>query len=227
MQVAFGQQSLLQPRFDALAEQGAIRQHNRGPAAGFEQADEQGQKQIGRFAGAELGREVVLNAVFLLAAEGWIGDDHVHLIGRPIIAIGPGQGVVTPHEAGILDAMQQHVGDAQHVGNGLLLDQPQGGLHRLLIGECLHITLAHVANRAGDEATGAPRGVQQQLAGLRIDAIDHEAGHASRRVVLAGIAGTLQIVEQLLVHIAKMLAVGEVIEINAIHLVDHLPQQLT
>jgi hypothetical protein len=61
VQVAFGQQALLQACFDALAEQGAIGQHNRGSAAGFKQADEQGQKQIGCFEGAELGWEVVLN----------------------------------------------------------------------------------------------------------------------------------------------------------------------
>ena len=226
VQVAFGQQALLQPRFDALAEQAAIGQHNRGPAAGLEQANEQGQEQISGFAGAELGRKIILNAVFLHTPKGRIGKDQIHLIGRAVAGVGPGQAVVVQHEAGILDPMQEHVGNAEHVGQLLLLGGPQPRLHRLFSGDGCYVVLAHVANGAGEEATRAHGGVEQQLTGFGVQPLHHEAGHPARRVVLTCIAGALQVVEQLLVDIAKVLPLAEIIEINAVDLIHHLPQQL-
>ena len=122
--------------------------------------------------------------------------------------------------------MQEHVGDTQHVGQLLLLGGPQARLHRLFIGDALHMALAHVADRAGEEAAGAHGGVEQQLAGFGIHPLHHEAGYPSGRVVLARIAGALQIVEQLFVDVAEVFALGEIVEVNAVDLVDHLPQQL-
>ena len=61
---------------------------------------------------------------------------------------------------------------------------------------------------------------------MRVDAIDHEGGDGARRVILAGIAGRLQVVEQLLVELAEMPPLVEIVEIDLIDLVDHLPQQL-
>ena len=40
---------------------------------------------------------------------------------------------------------------------------------------------------------------------MRVDTIRHESGDGARRVIFAGIAGRLQIVEQLLVELAEML----------------------
>lgn len=36
---------------------------------------------------------------------------------------------------------------------------------------CVHVTLAHVAQRAGEKPAGAARRVKQNLAGLGIDAV--------------------------------------------------------
>lgn len=88
------------------------------------------------------------------------------------------------------------------------------------------MALAHVADRAGEEAAGAHGSVEQQFAGLGIHPLHHEAGYTSGRVVLTGVAGTLEIVEQLFVDVAEVFALAEIIEINAIDLVHHLPQQL-
>ena len=46
--------------------------------------------------------------------------------------IGPRQGVVVAHEAGVFDAVQQHVGDAEHVRQLLLLHRAQAGLQWLV-----------------------------------------------------------------------------------------------
>ena len=76
MEVAFLHQMFLQPRLDAFAKQRAVGQHHGGAAVRFQQAHDQGKKQVGRLLGAE-GREVVLDAVFLSPAEGRIGEDDI------------------------------------------------------------------------------------------------------------------------------------------------------
>ena len=68
--------------------------------------------------------------------------------------------------------------------------------------------------------------VQQRLAGLRVDHLGHEGGHGAWRVVLARVAGRLQVVQDLLVDVAEVLALGQVVEVDAIDLVDDLPHQL-
>ena len=72
-----------------------------------------------------------------------------------------------------------------------------------------------MADGAGEEAAGAAGGVEQDLAGLRVDAVGHEGGDGARRVVLAGVAGALQVVEDLLVDVAEVLALGQVVEVDA------------
>ena len=83
-----------------------------------------------------------------------------------------------------------------------------------------------MAEGAGEEAAGAAGGIEQDFAGMRIDAIHHEGGDGARRVILARIAGRLQIVEDLLVDVAEMLALGQIVEIDLVDLVDDLPHQL-
>ena len=83
-----------------------------------------------------------------------------------------------------------------------------------------------MADGAGEEAAGAAGRVEQDLAGLRVDAVDHEGGDGARRVVLARVAGALQVVEDLLVDVAEVLALGQVVEVDLVDLVDHLPHEL-
>ena len=56
--------------------------------------------------------------------------------------------------------------------------------------------------------------------------LGHERRHRAWGVVLAGIAGALEIVEDLLVHVAEVLLLGEVVEVDLVDLVDHLAEQL-
>ena len=60
---------------------------------------------------------------------------------------------------------------------------------------------------AGEEAAGAARGVEHRLAELRVDHVDDELGHGAGRVELAGVAGALQVPEDLLVDVAELVAV--------------------
>jgi hypothetical protein len=56
--------------------------------------------------------------------------------------------------------------------------------------------------------------------------LHHEGGDGAGGVVLAGVAGGLQVVEDLLVDVAEVLALGEVVEVDAVDLVDHLAHEL-
>ncbi len=90
----------------------------------------------------------------------------------------------------------------------------------------LHVALAHVADGAGQKPAGAAGRIEQYLAGVRIDAIRHERGNGARRVVFARVAGALQVVQDLFVDIAEVLALGEVVEVDGVDLVDHLAHEL-
>ena len=98
------------------------------------------------------------------------------------------------HEAGIFDAVQQHVGDAQHVRQLLFLHGVQAGLHGLLVFHLFDIAVAHVTDGTGEKAAGAAGGIEQGLARPGVDAVHHEGGDGARGVVLTGVAGALQVV---------------------------------
>jgi len=130
VEVALLHQMLLQPCLDALAEQRAIGKHHGGASVSFQQAHDEGKEQVGRFLGAERW-EIVLDAVFFASAERGIGEDDIHTL-----LLAPGnqrsrQCVVVAYETRILDAVQQHVGNAEHVGELLLLYGAQRRLHLL------------------------------------------------------------------------------------------------
>ena len=102
----------------------------------------------------------------------------------------------------------------------------QGLLHLLFVVWRLHVALAHVADGAGEKAAGAAGGIEEDLARLRVDAIGHEGGDGAGRVVLARVAGALQVVQDLFVDVAEVLALGQVVEVDAVDLVDHLAHEL-
>jgi hypothetical protein len=76
---------------------------------------------------------------------------------------------------------------------------------------------------AGEKPARAAGGIEQYFARMRVDAIDHEGGDGARRVIFAGIPRRLQIVEQLLIKLAEVPPLVEIVEIDLIYLVDHLP----
>ena len=158
--------------------------------------------------------------------KGGFGQDDVDPLVLAPRDVGAGQRVVVAQEGRVLDPVQQHVGDGEHVGELLLLHRAQGGLHRRLVLGPLHVMLAHVADRAGQEAAGAAGRVEQDFAGARVDLPRHEGGDGAGGVVLARVAGRLQVVEDLFVDVAEVLALGEVVEVDAVDAVDHLPHEL-
>ena len=61
---------------------------------------------------------------------------------------------------------------------------------------------------------------------LGVDAVGHEGGDGSRCVVLARVSCGLQVVEDLFVDVAEVLALGQVVEVDAVDLVDYLAHEL-
>ena len=101
--------------------------------------------------------EIGLDAVLFHPAKGRIGDNHVHAIIGPIIAQRTRQGIVMAHPGGPLDIMQEHVGDAQDVGQRFLFHALQAGLQLFLIGGALDILRADMVDGVGQKAAGARR----------------------------------------------------------------------
>ena len=86
VQVALAQELLLDAGLHAFAEERAVGQDESGAAAGFEHAHDEDEEEVGGLAGAELAGEVGLDAVFLHAAEGRVGDDDVDVFLRLPVA---------------------------------------------------------------------------------------------------------------------------------------------
>ena len=86
-------------------------------------------------------------------------------------------------------------------------------------------TLAGNATERHSSLSGTPSNQKQQLAGPGVDTVRHESRDRARRVIFAGVAGALQVVQDLLVDVAEMLALGEVVEIDLVDPVDDLPRR--
>ena len=92
-------------------------------------------------------------------------------------------------------------------GSGFFSTPRMHVLEALLVGGGLDVVLADVLDGAGEKAAGAAGGVEDVFAQLRVDALDHELGDGARGVVLAGVAGALEVAQDLLVDVAEQVAV--------------------
>ncbi len=128
---------------------------------------------------------------------------------------------------GHFDAVQDHVGGGQHVGQRFLFDAVDGLLQGLFIGSGFYIAVALVFDGAGEEATSTAGGVDDALFQLGVDAVDHEFGDRPWRIEFPGVAGALQVFENLLVDVTKGVALLGLVEVDALlDLVDHLADEL-
>ena len=73
-----------------------------------------------------------------------------------------------------------------------------------------------MAQGAGEESPSTASRVEQDFAGMRVDAVHHERGNGAWRIIFSRITGALQVVQDLLVNVAEMLTLGEVIEVDSL-----------
>ena len=78
---------------------------------------------------------------------------------------------------------------------------------------------------ADEKPAGAAGGVEDRFAEPRVDLLDDELRDGARRVELAGVAGGLEVLQELLVDVAEHVAVIGGVEVDAVDLVDHLAHQ--
>ena len=88
---------------------------------------------------------------------------------RAVVAQRAGQGVVVADVGGHVDAVQQHVGHAQHVRQVLLLDAGDAVLQSAASSASVLTCLREVFDGAGEKAAGAAGGVEDALAQARVD----------------------------------------------------------
>ena len=120
--------------------------------------------------------------------------------------------------------MQQHIGDAQHVGKLLLFDAVDGRAVGGAIRGGNHLPV-QLLQPAGDEAAGAAGKIRHLLADLRLDHLRHKIGDGAGRVKLTGGTGALQLPQDGFVDLPEGVAFLIIAKVDGVDLVDHLPQQ--
>ena len=192
-------------------------------AAGLEHLDEVLEEEERRLAGAD--REVLLDLLALLAAEGRVGEDDVEAV--LLLDVGEvlreGVGVADVRR---LDAVQDHVHDRDHVGEGLLLLAVECRLLQALdVGGRELAALLEVDERLAEEARGADGAVVDALADARVDDLDDGADERAGRVVLAAVApGVAHVLDLGLVEVGELVLFVLGPELEAVDEVDDLAQ---
>lgn len=172
-------------------EKEAIREDDRGASVLLETVHDDGHEEVGGLGACEVCREVILHVIFLRATIRRIHQDHIELVLLGIVEDIPKQRVVMI-DLWYVDAMQQHIRDAKHVRELLLLDAVDGAADRFLIRGRLHLLL-ELLQPAHEEAAGTAGEVCHLLSDLRLDPFCHEIGHGSRCIKFARGSGTLQL----------------------------------
>ena len=161
---------------------------------GFEQLHDEHEEQVGRLPGAEVGREVVLDPVLLHARRtgGFVRITSTGPSGRSRAAAGRaccrgGCRVGTSMPWTIMFVTQSRCGSG-------FFSTP-----RMLACSCAPVrrrsstSPPHVLDRAGEEAAGAARRVEDVSPSCGFDHVDGELGGGPRRVELARVAGALKV----------------------------------
>ena len=172
-------------------EKEAIREDDCRASVLFETVHDNRHEEIGSLRACEICREVVLHVIFLRATIRRIHKDHIELVLLGIVEDVPEQRIVMI-DLRYIDAMQQHVRDAEHVRELLFLDTVDGAADRFLIRGRLHLLL-ELLQPAHEEAAGTAGEVRHLLSDLWLDHFRHKIGHGSRRIELTRGAGALQL----------------------------------
>ena len=116
---------------------------------------------------------------------------------------------------GHLDAVQQHVGDAEQMRQRFFFHAGERSpVDCCSSAACFNVVFADVFDGAGEKAAGAAGGIEDASRRAGIDLLDHELGDGARGVIFAGIAGALEVAQELLVDVAEQVAVLSSVEID-------------
>ncbi len=122
----------------------------------------------------------------------------------------------------LVQIMEEHVRDAEHVGELLLLDTVDGSAEGGAVRRGFDFRF-ELLQPAGEEAARAAGEIGHFVADLRMDHLRHEFRDGSRRVEFAGGSRALQFLQDGLVDFAEGVAFRIVAEIQFVDDVDDLP----
>ena len=117
--------------------------------------------------------------------------------------------------------MQQHIGHAQQIGKGLLLNAINAVIKLLLRGGVRYLP-RELPQPRSDKSTGATGEVCHLFAQLRLYHQCHKLGDCSRRVKLTGRTGRLQLPQNLLIDKAKSVAFLHIVKCDLVNDINDL-----
>ncbi len=205
------------------AEEEAIGEDDGGASVLFEAVHDDGHEEVGGFAAGEVGGEVVFDLGFFVSAVGWIHEDDIKAVFLCIVEDVVGEGVVVV-DLGDVDVVQEHIGNAEQVGEGFFLDAVNRGEEGFAVGRCLNL-LTELFEPAGEEASGAAGEVCHCFADLGADDFCHEVGDGAGGVEFAGGAGALEFFEDVFVDVAEGVAFFVAFEVEFVDDIDDLSEE--
>ena len=221
MEVAVGEEFFADALLVTVAGDAAVGQDEGAAAVGFEQLNDEDQKEVGGLLAAEAGGEVGGDAVGDTGAEGRVGEDQVNLLARADGVV-LGFEAVAGVEVGDFEAVEDEVGQAEDVGDRFVFPAGDGGLQGGFVVEGADVVFADVVDGGSEEAAGAGGGVEDAFAEAGRAHGGHELGDGARGVVFALGGGVAQPDEDGFVDGAKDVAVLGAVKIEAVELVDDL-----
>ena len=102
----------------------------------------------------------------------------------------------------IIDVVQNQICGTEHMRKRFFL-YTQNRLLKLLFIINVMDLLTQMLQRTDQKTASAAGKIQHLLAKLRINHVHHELGNGTRGIIFAGISGTLQVLQDILVNIVE------------------------
>ena len=221
VQIELGNELLLDVHLGIVqTEQETVRHDNSSPAVLLQAVHDNRKKEVRSLGACQIVREEALNGLVLMPAVGRIHQDHIKLVLVRVVQQIVFQRV---HVVDIrnLNVMQQHIGHAQQIGKGLLLNAINAVIKLLLRGGVRYLP-RELPQPRSDKSTGAAGEVCHLFAQLRLYHQCHKLGDGSRRIKLTGRTGRLQLPQNLLIDKAKSVAFLHIVKCNLVNDINDL-----
>ena len=166
-----------------------------------------------------------LDGVFFHPPKWWIGDHDVHSVLWAVIPQRTSERIVVAYLGGNLDLVQEHIGGTEKMRQCLFFNALYGRLQSYLICRRLDILGPYVLYGTGQKAPGSAGWIQDRFSEFWVNHVHYELGDSPRRIEFTRIASALEILEDLLVDVAKKMPVLGAVEVNIVEPVDDLPHQ--
>ena len=204
------------------AKEETVRKDDRRASVFLQTVEDQRHKEIGRFTAGQIVGEVALDVGLFAAAVGRIHHNDIETVFVRIVQDVADEGIVVD-DVWHVYIMQEHIGDAEHVGELLLLD----AVDRLVVrfGVFDSAFFRKSVQPAGDETAGAAGEIGHLFTEFGTDHASHEVGDGARSVELTGGTGALQLAEDGFVDLAESVTFLVRTEVELVNDVEHLTQQ--